>query len=563
MFVVLTGENGSGKTQLLETIAYALGDVHLHGVAMPLKVEINGDNFSQADIAYYSTEASNFSAHAAGVHELRIQSQNLFQSGRQQLNRQDAREVRKRARIERLLGRPLQAIKDADELERLLGKDYAYLLDDVDVLGHITFVFFAYRLRWLERLEQGKTSEEIINELGPAPWDVLNKAFETAGFRYRVVSPRHTSLSAAYTLQFDDPVLKKHLNLNDLSSGEKVICQVIGWLYNSQHHHRFPRFLLMDEPDAHLHPSMTQQFMDVVQGVLVDTYQVRVIMTTHSPSTVALAPDGSIYEMSRDEPRLRPSQSKAQTLGLLTSGLLTVSKATRYVFVEDERDMSFYEVIRGILTDYGPRKDPHCLKPAPSVVFMAASLGEGADKVPGGSSIVLKWIEKFDAAPLNEHFRGLIDKDMSNTGTERVKVLGRYSVENYLVDPVIVFGLLSSESSAPEIHGSKITPGNEFSIPELDEMVLQTIINEITSSVEAASAGALARKALQKVVYTNGKNCDYPDWQFATRGHDLLRYYQMAFGQNVITPPRLMKLWQQVRLVPAELATIFRQLQSD
>ncbi len=119
---------------------------------------------------------------------------------------------------------------------------------------------------------------------------------------------------------------------------------LVVWLYSSQHHKRFPRLLLMDEPDAHLHPSMTRHFLSVVKDVLVDKYGVRTILTTHSPSTIALAPFDSIFEMSRGSERIVPSASKARTIGLLTSGLVTVSATTRYVLVEDETDVAFYEL---------------------------------------------------------------------------------------------------------------------------------------------------------------------------------------------------------------------------
>lgn len=97
----------------------------------------------------------------------------------------------------------------------------------------------------------------------------------------------------------------------------------------------------MDEPDAHLHPSMTRQFIDILKGVLVDHYKVRVILTTHSPSNVALAPETSLFVMAREQPRIRRATSKAEAIGLLTSGLVIVSPGTRFVLVEDEDDVRF------------------------------------------------------------------------------------------------------------------------------------------------------------------------------------------------------------------------------
>src|SRR5690606_37032757 len=88
-------------------------------------------------------------------------------------------------------------------------------------------------------------------------------------------------------------------NLDSLSSGEKTIIALIFVLYHASSNGQFPQVILFDEPDAHLHPSLTQLFIDVIQKVLVEEQKVKVIITTHSPSTIALAPDVSIYKMDR------------------------------------------------------------------------------------------------------------------------------------------------------------------------------------------------------------------------------------------------------------------------
>mgnify|MGYP006183719209 CR=1 FL=1 len=121
-------------------------------------------------------------------------------------------------------------------------------------------------------------------------------------------------------------------------------------MYNSQEKNVFPKLLLLDEPDAHLHPSMSQQFLNVIKNVLVDKFDVQIIMTTHSPSTVILAPNDSIYEMSRVEPRIRRCVSKNHAVSLLTSGLVYVGEGTKYFLVEDNDDVAFYSFVYNQLT---------------------------------------------------------------------------------------------------------------------------------------------------------------------------------------------------------------------
>src|SRR5262249_45637721 len=156
----------------------------------------------------------------------------------------------------------------------------------------------------------------------------------------------------------------------------------------------------------------------------------------------ALAPEGCVFEMSRTAPRIRLSPSKSHTIGLLTAGLVVVSANSRFVLVEDEADVEFFNAVRDILTDYGPSRDPEPISPAPSLVFLPASVGRGTAKISGGKSVVAQWVEKFNAPPLDGYIKGAIDGDAGNTPTPRVPVLGRYSIDNYFLDPLVVYGLL-------------------------------------------------------------------------------------------------------------------------
>ncbi|HTT99886.1 MAG TPA: AAA family ATPase, partial [Rhizomicrobium sp.] len=326
----------------------------------------------------------------------------------------------------------------------------------------------------------------------------------------------------------------------------------------------FPKLFLLDEPDAHLHPSMTRQFIDVLKNVLVDQYGVRVILTTHSPSTVALAPEESLYVMSRDQPRIRKPSSKAEAIGLLTSGLVIVSPGTRFVLVEDESDVSFYNMVRDILADQGPSKDRLALKPAPSLVFMPASAGSRATKVGGGKDAVRQWVDKFDTPPLREMFHGIIDLDRGNTASTRVHVLNRYSFENYLVDPFVVLGVLIEDARTPAQLSLQISPGDEHLIRSLSTVVLQSVVDYIAEQVEP-ELGALNNdeRLVSPVSFTSGISLGYPNWMLTRRGHDLVSIYQTIFGQNTITPPRLKKSFRRIRLVPLELAQIMSDLQNS
>jgi hypothetical protein len=65
------------------------------------------------------------------------------------------------------------------------------------------------------------------------------------------------------------------------------------------------------------------------------------------------------------------------------------------------------------------------------------------------------------------------------------------------------------------------------------------------------------------VPFTNGAVLQYPRWLLGYRGHDLLPIVQAAFGgTTVVTPPRLIKSFRRIRLIPTDLAIALASLQS-
>ena len=132
------------------------------------------------------------------------------------------------------------------------------------------------------------------------PWILFNEILETARFNYRTVyinSKNEESPDEVKLLSNDNNIA---ISFNDLSSGESTIMALIFALYSSSNNGKFPEVILFDEPDAHLHPSLADLFLNVVKDTIVRKNGVKVIMTTHSPSTVALAPEESIYLMNKE-----------------------------------------------------------------------------------------------------------------------------------------------------------------------------------------------------------------------------------------------------------------------
>ncbi len=559
-FAVLTGINGSGKTQLLELLAYKLTGTQMpdHEATRNISVTVSPDAFDPSSVAFVPSAWDIQGAPALGVQQLTQTKLQLYQQLAPEHQIAANRQLRaKRSKVDKVLGRPLNSISQQDFI-RTFPDDYAFMLEEEDVVTGLAHVMLAYKLRLADALVGGMSYRQAEGKIGRAPWDIVNEALGEAGFAYRVISPKECKLEDAYHLRFRSADSKVELAPGELSSGEKAILRTLLWLFNSRHNNQFPKLLLLDEPDAHLHPSMTRQFLTVVKDVLVDRYRVRVIMATHSPSTVALAPEGSVFEMYKDDPRVRPAVSTAHAVGLLTSGLVVVSRATKFVFVEDDEDEVFYRTVTDVLIDL------RLLEAEPSMVFLPASIGSGTRKVSGGESKVLQWIDKFDRLPLLEIFRGVRDLDSGHAPTARVQTLGRYSFENYLLDPILIFGLLVDHAAAPTVHGVSISQGDEHRIGALTEPQLQSVADAVIAIIQPRLNGLSPADLTPTVVHlTSGAALSYPSWVLRRQGHRLLVDYQNAFGgHNVITTPRLLKMLRRVKLMPVELLAVMRALQA-
>lgn len=566
-FSILTGKNGSGKTQLLELLAY-----HYSGALpyppsdapLPVTIDSQGATYAADEIAYvpsggkFSGGVATSLASMPNVRDQHLQIARDARSHRYQIDGA----IKAERVTKRLAGRSPHRMTP-EMLIDAFPDDFEFAIGDIDVTEGLTHLFMAHRLKLLEALERKTPGiDRQGNALGPSPWVVVNEALKVAGFPYEVISPEETPLMEQYELKLRDKVNAVVIPALHLSSGEKVLFQLVLWLFTAGKGGLFPKLLLLDEPDAHLHPSMTTQFLDVISEVLVNQYHVRVIMTSHSPSTVAMAEDGSVFQMERGGDQVVKVDRRSDIISVLTAGLVTVSRSTKYCFVEDEDDVKFYNTIYEILIDEGPSRDPMALRPSPTMVFIPASIGEGSSKISGGSTVVAKWVNKLDGDPLDGMFFGIVDNDNGATPTDRILTIGRYSFENYLLDPIVLFALLLENGTAPTIPGVAISSGDEHLLRLQEAAALQAIVDGICAAVES-SEGSLKGQLSTTVSYTSGAVIQMPEWVVKKRGHDLLPIVQKALGgPQVINPPRLRKALRRCRVIPKELAVLLADIQA-
>lgn len=354
-----------------------------------------------------------------------------------------------------------------------------------------------------------------------------------------------------------------------LSSGEKVLLRIICWLfhYRMTGAHIFPKLLLLDEPDAHLNPSMLRKLIVSIRETLVQDIGMAVIITTHTANTVALSDEDSLYELKNDGITLQIEKiAKQDALELMSEGLLIVRSNTRFVFVEDNDDVSFYTQVYEWATQDGR------LETNPTMKFVAASKGDDS----GGKTKVIPIVDKFNDTDISSIIWGLCDRDYDSKGKQNVKLIGRYSFENYIYDPlVLAVALIIKGKHMNFAEIPNINQGEWSEFLNSEKSTRQVLIDAVCSRIEdyAQTSGVsldtsgrftdkfyLARR-------TGLIEVDYPNWVSKDKGKDTIRGRLILHASSpfhgVIDDDDIKTAYTTLRMVPLSLLKSFRDIMGN
>lgn len=351
-----------------------------------------------------------------------------------------------------------------------------------------------------------------------APWEIFNDIGKALNFKFELDEPNIEDQK--FEVRLRDKAKKVFISPDSLSSGEKVIFSLFVAMYSTHSEAHLPELIIFDEPDAYLHPSLCRTLLDVVQKIFVEQHHIKVIMTTHSPSTVALAPSNSIYRMM--DGRMVASNKK-EAIVSLTTGLNTISvyyENVKQVFVEADNDNNYLTVVKDMAMRAG------LLSTDVNLNFVNVG-----NEVHGGCSIVTKVVNDLEIAG-NQTVFGVIDWDGHNAASNRIKVLGqgrRYAIDNYAVDPLVII-LICLEDAATrerigfEKHASVTTFKEMNNIKQ--QLFVDAIIKELEKKVPADE-----RTNTDVVTYQTMEGRDYsiPAWFTEMQGHNLVEYMRKAF----------------------------------
>ena len=374
-FVVLTGVNGSGKSHLLE--AMDKRHVIISGMEQAHIVLFNYETFKLDNESEFNAHQLSAERESAWqYHEQQIKKSAL--SWRSKLG-ENYEPLKASCEIENksLWGQATDSLKQYKKQVKdffndpkfkqnaqaqgiySLVKKLPYSIDEIqhddfvqrfkpfvfknDFLpNQIGKIFWDYYIKYrtnqvneYENEKHGKdykvlSEQEFLSVHGEKPWDLINQILETFDtLKYKVNSPEEEDYFGNFQLKLKHTEKDNvEIDFNSLSSGEKVLMALVASVYKSSSDTNFPDMLLLDEVDASLHPSMMKNMLEVIEDIFLKQ-GVKVILVTHSPTTIALAPEESIFIMNSTGRNRIEKKSKQEALTILTQGYATIEQGLK------------------------------------------------------------------------------------------------------------------------------------------------------------------------------------------------------------------------------------------
>ncbi|MBK7362059.1 MAG: AAA family ATPase [Micavibrio sp.] len=569
-FCVITGVNGAGKTQLLEAInaqilsqsrpiakefEIVLDDApeeNEYGY-VPWRQELGG--FEQGYYANMQSDLNNFINRARNGSLSPQQDQNIWKI--YQLLKQKLPIDPK--------NQPENYYRDNHEFLDAFRTAWAYA-QDVTLNKYISRLFVNYivrRERLILQAHDKKTGnsineEVIIEKLKEAPWDLINQLFQRYGFKYRINNPTssHNPYDVRFVLEADKNV---QVNFERLSSGEQMIVTLILWSFNDELA-QLKKLIILDEPDAHLHPEMALMFKEIISDVLVKKFGIQIIMTTHSPTTLCWMEEESIYLMNRNTGIEKATKQNA--LNKLTSGLLFVHEAFKIILVEGEDDTKFYQKVFDNLVFN------KVLEQRVPLVFKAVE----TPKANGGGKtnvieVCRQWANFSNKTEVAGLINGLVDKDNDQNESlpDNVQHISRYCFESYLADPLIIFALLVQEGEAETVKFANqvgYQHGEELRFKTAKIQDAQKIADYILQKLVSANVGLNQIDCDDRVEieYINGIKIKIPKVFLEQSGKDvLLDFYKKTFASKSsnINQNKLIDMMVKTHLISIDFKNLY------
>ena len=138
---------------------------------------------------------------------------------------------------------------------------------------------------------KGPKKDKLYQKLNEELLKFKNNGF----FRYQIDAP--SQYSSHYEITFkiregDGAIM----HFSSLSSGEKVVFELLCYYFIANKDDNL-EMIILDEFDANLNPSLVDIYLDVIKKQFCEK-GIKVVLTTHSPSTVAAVNADELYELT-------------------------------------------------------------------------------------------------------------------------------------------------------------------------------------------------------------------------------------------------------------------------
>ena len=568
--LVVSGRNGSGKTRLIESISNSSSVASIDGETIDIKdIQSVPQNSLTPNIgANYNEEQFQKKVTAS------LRFYDMIKNDLKSPFTPDKVAIYNRSRnggldYESLFNLCLSISKILDKPPYELSHDEIILhfeepLGNILGMQNISIICNQYIKRlhnnqyneWLKK-EKGMsvvywTEDEFLDRFGEKPWVRVNRILnDTFDGKFKLSIPDEASHSYNYRAQLmqrdnDLSVLVEHL-----SSGEKTLLWLALTLFNSQYYNaeltRTPKLLLIDEPDAFLHPKMVLKMYRTFESFNRNFNSI-VLISTHSPTTIALAPTNNIYLVDNNT---ISTVDKDAAIAELLDGITQISldpKNRRQVYVESQYDADVYQAIFAKLVQVSKILDPKI-----SIYFVSSGpkmpkqlIVDKAKQILGltDESIINEYVEALNGVGNcsqvigqveslvkndNPYVRGIIDWDLKNTPSSGVSVLAKdyaYSIENITLDPVCILLLLhitKPESfTMMQVCGSDVNWNEWLNNSDLLQVSVDTFISNILGKDNAKDS---------KLNYVSGLELLTDKEYLMMNGHDLEKLVKIKYPQ--------------------------------
>ncbi len=224
-----------------------------------------------------------------------------------------------------------------------------YNPDDYELLESLSEVFLDYQKKltvaklFKKDGGEGLRGDKIKKLQERSPWNFVNNMFVEFGLPHTITYPKFKAgdliNSQAILFQVKLYIDDEEIDFDDLSSGEKILCALAITVYQDSKS-KFPELLLLDEVDASLHPSMIQHLLNVIENVFIKN-RCKVILATHSPTTVALAPEESLFEVKKGKEIEKIKKiSKSNAIDILSERIMTLEKGLKIFDAIFQKDLT-------------------------------------------------------------------------------------------------------------------------------------------------------------------------------------------------------------------------------